>query len=69
MKETTKKDIQENLEEIIAAFNKTLSEKGFDNVRIQNFRLLEDETPAACIEWRWIRRSNGTYYRRCVRWS
>ena len=68
MNEETKKNINDNLEDIITAFNNSLTANGFTNVTIQNFRL-QEEDEGTCLEWRWVRRSNGTYYRKCMRRS
>lgn len=67
MKESTKESLNSKLEEIIKEFNKTLSEKGFENVEIQNFNLQEEAR--ACLEYKWVRKSNGTYYIKCMRWA
>lgn len=72
MTDAIKNDLDDQLEEIINEFHKTLSEKGFDTIEIQNFKLLEKKSVTkgkTCLEYKWIRRSNGTYYRKCMLWK
>lgn len=58
--------LKPELEEIALAFNKILEERGFGEIRVQNFKLTEN-LPRACQEYKLVYRSDGTAYWKCVR--
>jgi len=61
----TKENIKENLESIIEEFNLILANKGLGEYSIQNFKL--KNTPhLACTNWKYVCRSNGTCYLKCM---
>ncbi len=58
------KALKENISDIYEAFNTILKERGMDNLRIKNFRVM-DVTHMECKDLRKIVKSDGTTYLKC----
>tara|TARA_E500000318_G_C3566436_1_gene215835 strand:- start:212 stop:415 length:204 start_codon:yes stop_codon:yes gene_type:complete len=56
--------LKDNISDIYEAFNAILIERGMDNLRIRNFRVM-DVSLMECKDLREIVRSDGTTYLKC----
>ncbi|MGW9687132.1 hypothetical protein [Flagellimonas sp. 2504JD1-5] len=59
---------EKKLSSLMEKIDKLLEEGGFGDLRVQNLRA--KNTPSrTCIQYKWVRRSDGTVYKKCVRYS